>query len=89
MRAASPDTLLLVDAVSSAGGVDLRPEEWGIDVLLTSSQKCFALPPGLAFAAVSDRALERAAAVAHRGAVSVYERQQFWVQQMPRLSRQH
>ena len=67
VRAASPDTLLLVDAVSSAGGVDLRPEEWGIDVLLTSSQKCFALPPGLAFAAVSDRALERAAAVAHRG----------------------
>jgi predicted phosphoserine aminotransferase len=66
-HAAAPDTLLLVDAVSSAGGVDLRPDDWGIDVLLTSSQKCFALPPGLAFAAVSDRALERAAGVPHRG----------------------
>jgi predicted phosphoserine aminotransferase len=66
-HAAAPDTLLLVDAVSSAGGVDLRPDDWGIDVLLTSSQKCFALPPGLAFAAVSDRTLERAAGVPHRG----------------------
>jgi aspartate aminotransferase-like enzyme len=64
---ASPETLILVDAVSSAGGVDLRPDEWGLDVLLTSSQKCFALPPGLAFAAVSDRTLERAAAIPQRG----------------------
>jgi aspartate aminotransferase-like enzyme len=64
---ASPDTLLLVDAVSSAGGVDLRPDEWGLDVLLTSSQKCLALPPGLAFAAVSDRTLARAAALPRRG----------------------
>ena len=67
VRSAAPEVLLLVDAVSSAGGVDIRTDEWGIDVLLTSSQKCFALPPGLAFAAVSDRALERAAAVPHRG----------------------
>lgn len=67
VRQASPDTLLLVDAVSSAGGVDLRPDAWGLDVLLTSSQKCLALPPGLAFAAVSDRTLERAAGIAHRG----------------------
>ena len=35
--------------------------------MVSSSQKCFALPPGLAFAAVSDRALERAAQVPHRG----------------------
>jgi len=56
-----------VDAVSSAGGVDIPVDDWGIDVLLTSSQKCFALPPGLAFAAVSDRALERARSVEHRG----------------------
>lgn len=67
VRAAAPDTLLLVDAVSSAGGVDIQTDEWGIDVLLTSSQKCFALPPGLAFAAVSDRALTRAESVPHRG----------------------
>jgi len=67
VRRVSPDTLLLVDAVSSAGGVDLQPDAWGIDVLLTSSQKCLALPPGLAFAAVSDRTLERAAAIPQRG----------------------
>lgn len=66
-RRIQPDMCLLVDAVSSAGGVDLRTDEWGLDVLLTSSQKCLALPPGLAFAAVSDRALERARAVPHRG----------------------
>ncbi|HKZ55931.1 MAG TPA: alanine--glyoxylate aminotransferase family protein [Anaerolineales bacterium] len=66
-RSFFPDILLLVDAVSSAGGVELRTSEWGIDVLFTSSQKCFALPPGLAFAAVSDRALERARGVPHRG----------------------
>ena len=67
VRQVSPDTLLLVDAVSSVGGVDLRPDAWGLDVLLTSSQKCLALPPGLAFAAVSDRTLERAAEIPHRG----------------------
>jgi predicted phosphoserine aminotransferase len=66
-RAAAPNTLILVDAVSSAAAVDIRPDAWGVDVLLTSSQKGFALPPGLAFAAVSDRALDRAASVPHRG----------------------
>jgi predicted phosphoserine aminotransferase len=67
IRRTSPETLVLVDAVSSAGGVDLRVDEWGLDVLFTSSQKCFALPPGLAFAAVSDRTLERASHVTRRG----------------------
>lgn len=67
VRAVDPDILIFVDAVSSAGGVDIRTDEWGLDVLLTSSQKCFALPPGMAFAAVSDRVLERAKTIAHRG----------------------
>jgi predicted phosphoserine aminotransferase len=62
-----PDVLLLVDAVSSAGGVKIEVDRLGIDMLVTSSQKCFALPPGLAFAPVSDRALERARTVPHRG----------------------
>jgi predicted phosphoserine aminotransferase len=66
-RRVQPDLITMVDAVSSAGGVDLRPEAWGIDVLVTSSQKCFALPPGLSFAAVSDRALTRAERIPHRG----------------------
>ena len=66
-RAAQPDLVILVDAVSSAGGVPLETEAWGLDVVVTSSQKCFALPPGLAFAAVSDRALARARSIPRRG----------------------
>ncbi len=62
-----PDVLLLVDAVSSAAGVKIEVDRLGIDVLVTSSQKCFALPPGLALAPVSDRALERAKVVPYRG----------------------
>ncbi len=62
-----PDVLLLVDAVSSAGGVKIEVDRLGIDMLVTSSQKCFALPPGLAFAPVSDRVLERAKTVPYRG----------------------
>lgn len=61
------DTLYLVDTVSGFLGIELRPDEWGIDMALTSSQKAFALPPGLAFAAVSDRVLERAKQVSNRG----------------------
>lgn len=66
-RQVYPDIIVIVDAVSSAGGVDIRTDELGIDVLVTSSQKCFALPPGLAFAAVSDRAMERANSNSERG----------------------
>ena len=63
----SPDTLILVDAVSSLGGVKIDFDALGLDVLLTSSQKCFGLPPGLSFAAVSDRALAKANTVKNRG----------------------
>ena len=63
----SPSTLILVDAVSSLGGVPINFDELGLDVLLTSSQKCFGLPPGLSFAAVSDRVLERAKSIKNRG----------------------
>ena len=63
----SPDTLILVDAVSSLAGVKIPMDEWGIDFLLTSSQKCFALPPGMALAAASDRAMKKAESVTNRG----------------------
>jgi predicted phosphoserine aminotransferase len=66
-RQVNSDLMILVDAVSSAAGVDIPVDEWDLDVLLTSSQKCFALPPGLAFAAVSERALQRAERIPHRG----------------------
>ena len=63
----SPDTLVCVDAVSSLSGAKIEMDAWGIDFLLTSSQKCFALPPGLGFAGTSDRALEKAKNVKNRG----------------------
>ncbi len=61
------DTLMLVDTVSGFLGAELLTDAWGLDLALTSSQKAFALPPGLAFAAVSNRVLERAAQVSNRG----------------------
>jgi aspartate aminotransferase-like enzyme len=52
--------MILVDAVSGLSGAMLDFDGWDLDVALTSSQKAFALPPGLAFCAVSDRAMEKA-----------------------------
>jgi len=46
----------IVDAVSSLGGVPLLVDEWGIDVCVTVSNKCFACPPGVAPISVSPRA---------------------------------
>jgi aspartate aminotransferase-like enzyme len=63
----SPDTLICIDAVSSLAGVKLEMDAWGLDMVLTSSQKCLALPPGLALAAVSRRALAYAKDVPDRG----------------------
>lgn len=62
-----PDVLLLVDTVSSLMGDDIKIDAWGIDVCLTSSQKAFALPPGLAVGIVSDRALKKSESVTGRG----------------------
>jgi aspartate aminotransferase-like enzyme len=67
VRELQPEIITIVDAVSSAGGVDIPTDDLGIDILVSSSQKCFALPPGLAFAAVSDRAMDRAKTIEHRG----------------------
>lgn len=62
-----PDVLLLVDAVTSMGAVPIEFDRLGLDVCLASVQKALALPPGFAVCAVSDRALDRAAKVEHRG----------------------
>jgi aspartate aminotransferase-like enzyme len=53
--------LLAVDAVSGLGAAELRQDEWGVDVVVAGSQKALMCPPGLAFASVSERALEQAA----------------------------
>jgi aspartate aminotransferase-like enzyme len=63
----SPETMICVDAVSSLSGDKIEMDGWGLDVLFTSSQKAMALPPGLAFCAVSERAMQRAAEVPNRG----------------------
>src|SRR5207249_361659 len=58
MDRAHHPALLLVDAVSSLGSIDLRHDEWGIDVTITGSQKGLMLPPGLSFNAVSEKSLQ-------------------------------
>jgi len=62
-----PGVSLLVDAVSSMAGAPIAVDELGIDVCLAGLQKAFSLPAGLTVAAVSDRALEKARSVEHRG----------------------
>jgi aspartate aminotransferase-like enzyme len=62
-----PEVLILVDAVSCMAGAKIEFDAWGLDVCLAGVQKCFALPPGLTVAAVSDRARERGKTVAKRG----------------------
>jgi aspartate aminotransferase-like enzyme len=52
------DAILVVDAVSGLGAAELRQDDWGVDVVVAGSQKALMCPPGLAFASVSERALE-------------------------------
>lgn len=52
------NALVAVDGVSSVGGVDTQMDAWGVDVLVTGSQKAMMLPPGLCFVAASERAWE-------------------------------
>ena len=61
-----PGVFLLVDAVSGMAGAPIETDAWGIDFVLAGVQKAFALPAGLAVAAVSDRAIERAKTVPSR-----------------------
>ena len=52
----SDERLLVVDAITAAGVYDIPMDAWGIDVMVSGSQKAFMLPPGLAFIGVSERA---------------------------------
>ncbi|MDD5190555.1 MAG: alanine--glyoxylate aminotransferase family protein [Dehalococcoidales bacterium] len=58
----SYDKLLIVDCISSMGSIDVQTDKWGIDVALSGSQKGWMVPPGLAFAAVSEKAWKAHAA---------------------------
>src|SRR3984957_12043378 len=62
-----PETLLIVDSVSSFSAMPIPMDELGIDVLLTGSQKALAMPPGLALFSASEKAFERAGTVKGRG----------------------
>jgi aspartate aminotransferase-like enzyme len=53
---ASPDTLIIVDAISGLGAVPFETDGWGLDVVVTGSQKSWMVPPGLAMIASSERA---------------------------------
>ena len=52
------DALIIVDAVSSLGGTPVEMDAWGLDVVVTASQKCLMAPPGLSFICLSSRARE-------------------------------
>jgi len=53
---ALPECCLVVDAITGLGTTDLHPDDWGIDILIGGSQKATMIPPGLAFASVSEKA---------------------------------
>ena len=50
------DAVLVVDAISGLGVIDLKTDEWGVDVVVSGSQKGLMLPPGLGFISVSEKA---------------------------------
>ncbi len=59
--------LLLVDAVSSMGGTEIKVDRWGLDVCFSSSQKCFGVPPGLGVGSVSADALKKSETAENKG----------------------
>ncbi len=61
------EIMILVDSVSGLSGARIEVDAWDLDVVLSSSQKAFALPPGIAFCAVSERAMRKAETVPNRG----------------------
>jgi len=62
-----PEVVWCVDAVSSLGGVRIEVDRLGIDVCITSTQKCLGLPPGMSLCSVSEKAVRAAEQVPFRG----------------------
>jgi alanine-glyoxylate transaminase/serine-glyoxylate transaminase/serine-pyruvate transaminase len=58
MDAVKHPALLIVDTVSSAGSIEFRQDDWGVDVTIAGSQKGMMLPPGMAFNVLSQKAIE-------------------------------
>jgi len=59
LGAGKRDALLVVDAVTSLGGLDVRADEWGFDIGYSGTQKCLGVPPGLSPFTVSEAAFRR------------------------------
>jgi aspartate aminotransferase-like enzyme len=75
-------SLFLLDTVSSVAGIDVRTDEWGVDLNMTGSQKCLAAPLGMALVAVSARAweaMERRRTPAHSYAYDLLRWREQWV----------
>lgn len=67
VREEAPDALVLVDSVSSLGGIPVELDAWGVDVCMASVQKCIGIPPGITVVAASDNALAIAKKHPYRG----------------------
>jgi alanine-glyoxylate transaminase/serine-glyoxylate transaminase/serine-pyruvate transaminase len=59
LGAVKGDALLLVDMVTSIGGIEIQADAWGVDIAYAGSQKCLGVAPGLAPFTINDRAFER------------------------------
>lgn len=57
VKRVSPDTLVIVDAVCAVASEEIRFDDWGIDVVITATQKGLSTPPGLSVVVASQRAL--------------------------------
>ena len=57
------DTVLISDGITAIGALPVKTDEWGVDMVITGSQKALMLPPGLAFLSVSEKAAKKAAVV--------------------------
>ena len=80
--ARSVDALFMLDTVSSIAGLDVRTDEWGVDLNMTGSQKCLGAPLGMALAAVSPRAwdaMERRKTPAHSYAYDLRRWREQWM----------
>jgi aspartate aminotransferase-like enzyme len=62
-----PEVVVCLDTVSCAAGTVIKADEWGVDICITSTQKCVGLPAGMAICSFSKKAIERAEKVPNRG----------------------
>jgi aspartate aminotransferase-like enzyme len=65
--------LFMLDTVSAVAGIDVRTDEWGVDLNMTGSQKCLAAPLGMSLVSVSDRAWEAMERRKHKSSSLVYD----------------